>query len=265
MTNLACILTYLGTFTGAMPLTAYLQCSIGIDRLLASWMPHLYRVYSRWHLRTVFVISAFIYLHMITLALSTAPGPASVSVLCASSFAPLSPTFVTYLNSFSLVFFASSVLIYICIKFVIHLSYKKIGPITGAMPAIETWTGNTVEERFLAQQLALMPIVETLMTAYMFFAVFPHAVITMAPYVDGGRHQRRLIAHAVILKVSLGLIDFVVLAAKGEEFRFSLKVLYYRICRREIPVENWENAYSNVIVLMLLNVTWALWRALSMP
>lgn len=81
----------------------------------------------------------------------------------------------------------------------------------------------------VSQQLKLLPLVRMLAMVFVMFGVLPQLALTLAPYLAGGRHQARIVTHASTVRAILGLVDFVVLVTKCQEFK---KCLLNLKCRR---------------------------------
>lgn len=212
MSRLQCSFAYLFSLASASPTTAMLPCAIAVDRFIGIALPVQYKRISKIFLKAVAGLCIFFAcLHPIV-TMITIPGNFKEQVLCVSIISVQHPAFPTYQLCYALVFYTVSVISYAFMEGLIRFRRHKINPSTTA-------TTNSPQERFIAQQMSLLPVIKTLLIAYILLAVTVQIVITAAPYVDNGRHQVRIMLHAAILRSSLGLVDFIVLVVKCTEFR----------------------------------------------
>lgn len=207
-----CTLLYAPSFTSASPLSALVPCAIAVDRLIAiSWILK-YEQLSKHLLRTTVTLCVLIgCIHSITAVATT---PSSQQIGCWGPLLSLHPTFAVYYLSVGVLFFALSVLIYAFLEVGIRHRRHKVSPMLNHTSA--------THESFLAQQMALLPLIKGLLVTFILFAVIPHSILTIAPYVDNGRHLNRLSLYGSSAKLSLAFMEFVVLATRSMEFRKSL-------------------------------------------
>lgn len=213
-TRMVCTLVHTPTFTSASPLSAFVPCAIGLDRLIAITWIQQYRLLSKYLLRVAVFVCIFIEcVHSISAIATTTPG----LIACSSSVASLDPSFTLYYLSMGTTFFTLSVIIYAYTELGIRLKKRKVNP-EGRL--------NNAQEASLRQQSELLPLIRALLICYIIFAVIPHFMITIAPYLDNGRHLSRINLHSGASKVSLTFIDFIVLTVRCSEFRKSLLGLF---------------------------------------
>lgn len=213
-TRLICTLIHVPTFTSASPLSAFVPCAIGLDRLIALTWIQQYKVISKHLWRVAVIVCVFIEsVHSIS-AMATTP---VALVSCSGPLISLDSTFTLYYLSIGATFFTLSVIIYAYMEIGIRLRKRKVSP-DGQL--------TSAQEASLQQQLSLLPLIRALLICYIIFAVIPHFILTIAPYIDHGRHLNRLNLHGGAAKVSLTFIDFFVLTVRCSEFRKSLRALF---------------------------------------
>lgn len=227
LSRLVCCIIYIPKIM-SVPTTSMFTCVIGLDRLYGIAFPILYQRHGRRFVLAAVASGAGIAVATVLIATSTAPGRATEMIQCYNFFSAYHPIFIEFYNDYHLALCILSVCIYGMILFLVKWRHWRATKTDATLyqrhPDEPT---RSQQSRYVQSQLAILPMVEAVMTAYFFFGVCPGVIMSFLGQIEDGRLAPKSILYASMLKATGACADFFILASKSQEFKLALERLFF--------------------------------------